>query len=95
VQFEAELGSFRIRSAPQGSVNLRGVGLARVWTARALERVGYLVVENQTSLEVVADSRGLNRVWRIAGEGETCFGSIEDLVEALAARTDHRPGDSL
>ena len=66
-----------------------------MWTARALERVGCLVIENQTSLEVVADSRGLNRVWRIAGEGETCFGSIEDLVEALAARTDLRQADSL
>jgi iron complex transport system ATP-binding protein len=84
VQFEPELGSFRIRSAAQGSINLRGTGLARVWTARALERAGYRIVEDPSSIQVVVQNGDANPVWQIGDATEATFNSIEQLIEAIA-----------
>jgi iron complex transport system ATP-binding protein len=84
VEFEPELGSFRIRSVVQGNINLRGTGLARIWTARALERAGYRIVTDQASVQVIVQNEGADRVWRIDGATEAYFHSIEDLMEAIA-----------
>ena len=82
VQFEPELGSFRIRSAAQGSISVRATGLARVWTARALERAGYRIVEGQAAAAVSVLNDDGDRVWLIDGTQVRCR-SIEELIEAL------------
>jgi len=87
VQFEPELGSFRMRAAVQGAIGLHGTGLARVWTARALERAGYRIVEGRTSREVIVQNEGAARLWRIAGGNEATCNSVEELIEALADGT--------
>lgn len=43
VAFDPVTGSFRLNAAPNQTVTLSGEGLPLIWTARALERVGYQV----------------------------------------------------
>jgi iron complex transport system ATP-binding protein len=85
VQFEPELGSFRIRPALQGSIRVHGNGPARVWTARALERAGYRIVEGEASTAVVVASEGTGNSWSIEGSARARCESIESLVETLGA----------
>jgi iron complex transport system ATP-binding protein len=83
VQFDAELGSFRMRTAPRGEIRVRGSGLARVWTVRALERAGYRVVDAGSSVCVVAENGAAPR-WVIDAAAPTTCSSIEQLLETLA-----------
>lgn len=83
IQFDAELGSFRMRTTSRGAVCVRGSGLARVWTVRALERAGYGVVDGDAPVCIVVEHGRAPRWWIEADVATPC-GSIEQLMETLA-----------
>lgn len=93
VRFEAHAGSFHIRSARRGRVAVDGSGLARVWTVRALERVGYHAVETDASVRVaVRQADGIGTSWLIdEGDRQVACSSIEQLIDELRAAA--RGGD--
>ncbi len=84
VVFDSNSGSFKINDTPCGPIDLLGEGLTTVWTARALERIGYWVNQggigvSPASVEVLSDYR-----WQlVAGELRHTFTSLYDLVTYL------------
>ncbi len=90
VEFDPQAGSFRISQNGAGTIHLLGEGLALTWTRRALERVGFQVVEGrpdprQPTVQVVSEGR--RTVWQLAQDGQTRhFPAIYDLLQALKPR---------
>lgn len=48
IDFDSELGAFRLARASQHSLSLEGTGLPYIWTKRALERNGYTLRQAET-----------------------------------------------
>jgi iron complex transport system ATP-binding protein len=82
IQFDAALGSFHMRTTCRGEIAVRGSGIARIWTVRAVERAGYRVVEPGSSLCVVVENDGAPR-WVIEADDPRECRSIEQLLETL------------
>lgn len=80
VEFQAELGAFRIRSVARGDVRVDGIGLARTWTVRALERSGYRVTDAAGAPTVsVSGERGAY-TWHLDETPATTYESVESLL---------------
>jgi iron complex transport system ATP-binding protein len=62
VEFDSRLGSFKVQRQTCGPIGLTGEGENALWTARALERIGF---------EVVADNRTLPFQVHIIGQNGT------------------------
>jgi iron complex transport system ATP-binding protein len=86
VEFDAELGSFRMRSISRGELRVHGSGTTRVWTLRALERAGYRAVDTADAVRVVAENGAESR-WVIEADRRIVCDSIEELIEELAEVT--------
>ena len=90
VEFDPQAGSFRISQNGAGTVHLLGEGLALTWTRRALERVGFRVVEGTPDPHrptVQPISQGRRTVWQLRWDGQTRhFPTIYDLLQALKPR---------
>ncbi|MHC5755688.1 MAG: ABC transporter ATP-binding protein [Nostoc sp.] len=52
VEFDVASGEFHLHTSHKGEINVRGEGIATIWTIRALERVGFLVNRSAKSLTV-------------------------------------------
>lgn len=78
--FDLERAELRVGPAGTRAIRLEGGGLRASWTARALERAGY-VRDPAAALTVRADAAG----YTVAGEGglATCYPTLGALVEAL------------
>ncbi len=81
LEFDALRGTFRIEDAARGSVAVRGVGLAAVWTVRALERIGFAVRED-AALYVDVETRGGATVWKFDGVE---FFTLETFLRSLGS----------
>jgi iron complex transport system ATP-binding protein len=83
VVFDPGSGSFKINDSPCGPIDLLGEGLNAVWTARALERIGYRVnrgiMDAPATVEVLPDNSWL----LVGGELRQSFNSLYDLVTFL------------
>ncbi|MEC4812871.1 MAG: ABC transporter ATP-binding protein [Scytonema sp. PMC 1069.18] len=55
VEFDVSSGEFLLNIAHKGKVSLIGEGIAAVWTIRALQRVGFQVIQNGTSLDILVE----------------------------------------
>lgn len=79
--FDLKTGKMQHTPYRDTTVTLRGEGPVYLWTRNALERNGYLVTINPSSIEIIADN---NRGWTIVGRGvEQNVGSISALLEML------------
>lgn len=82
VEFDAQLGSFRLHRTPVGTIGLQGEGLLANWTRRALERIGYAIAQDGPSAAacVVVEAAA----WRLIG-AEHCeeFATLEALLQRL------------
>ncbi|MDF5717631.1 MAG: ABC transporter ATP-binding protein [Rhizonema sp. NSF051] len=62
VEFDVLSGEFRLNTPHKGEINLVGEGIEAVWTTRALERVGFQVLQNHNSthisVEVISEPAG-------------------------------------
>lgn len=87
VQFDVASGSFRAHLLPQGIVGIKGRGVAREWTERALERAGYEVVQDfgiSPCVEVV-EQEG-ERFWWLRDEESICCDSLHAVLQCLRQR---------
>ena len=87
VRFDKATGAFARKKAEKENIVLSGDGIAAQWTARALERIGYRVVEDGGAFSRVDVFQKNNTpVWEIknsaTGETAACA-SIENLLEHL------------
>lgn len=87
VDFDRQLGSFRIHSPHGCTVALQGTGVAAVWSQRALERAGYSVVRapsGDAALRVAVESERTPPAWRVQAPGcDEAADSIERLIELV------------
>jgi iron complex transport system ATP-binding protein len=84
--FDPLTGDFQRTAAPAPEIILHADGLAGTWTRRALERVGYRVLEgiSRPGVARVEVGNQIGTVWRVY-RGEQCveYPSIEDLLTGL------------
>jgi len=98
VDFDQELGSFRVHKHFVGEVELVGAGLRRAWTVRALEREGVRVWQGAGSHPGVRVLVGAEsgEPWELQAAAEQLrFGSLYHLAQELKRRflavTDAQP----
>jgi len=86
VEFDNEQGAFKVQRHPCGPIGLTGHGAAALWTARALERLGYEVVKDNQAMPVqvhIAGSNGSTR-WHVSKpNGNSEYKSLTDVIQHL------------
>ncbi|MCE7989760.1 MAG: ABC transporter ATP-binding protein [Caldilinea sp. CFX5] len=86
VEFDNEQGAFKVQRHSSGLIGLTGHGAAALWTARALERLGYEVVneKQRTPIQVhIAGSNGSTR-WQVTNhDGSAEYKSLAEVIEHL------------
>lgn len=83
IDFDRQAGHFRLHEATLGTACLSGDGIETVWTARALERLGFEVVfEGSWDLHIRLDRGGEGCVWTVRRNGEV---SRHRAIEQVAA----------
>jgi len=86
VEFDNEQGAFKVQRRLSGPIGLSGHGAAALWTARALERLGYEVIKDNQAMPVqvhIAGSNGSTR-WHVCKpSGDTEYQSLTDLIRHL------------
>ena len=93
ISFDVMNGQFSVAGSNEGAVCLQGEGEVKVWTERALQRVGYSVSEDSKQciglrVDIMVNESGF--AWRIGEENlEMDFYSLESLVSYLRTKTPH------
>ena len=89
--FDRETGSFKLHEQPRGKITLSGDKIPAFWTARALEREGFEVVEKHKEGEIRAVEEQGTLQWHWRGNR---FDTMEALVEHLRNNLprEHNPG---
>ncbi len=90
IEFNEREGSFRLHKNYHRAAHLTGEGLPFVWTARALERQGFLVSEGsgdlneQDALRIEITGAASRPTWKLSNGGETqeCH-SLEELTAKI------------
>lgn len=85
INFDKASGAFRFNGSEGRIVALLGKGVPAIWTCRALERVGFRVVQDgeaEECIEVIEDGEAVR--WRIRGS-EATYLSLEALLSGLGA----------
>lgn len=88
VEFDNEQGAFKVQRHPCGPIGLTGHGAAALWTARALERLGYEVVNNSTQLPFqvhILGSNGATRWHTVTPQRRSEHTTLAAAVEQLRA----------
>ncbi|MCG8351344.1 MAG: ABC transporter ATP-binding protein [Chloroflexales bacterium] len=87
IGFDRWQGAFQVHPPAQRRVGLVGNNLAAVWTARALERAGYLVgaADEPAFAHIVIHSDGQTTYWEVtfAGGSAQRVASLHDLAALL------------
>jgi iron complex transport system ATP-binding protein len=90
VFFDMSQGGFRVRRYPCGPIDLYGEGVVAHWTAHALERIGFEVIQNAARpispacIEVLRESGSAH--WRLTVQRQTTiYTSLSDLVDYVAS----------
>jgi iron complex transport system ATP-binding protein len=85
VRFNQTDGSFTFRNEFKGNINIRGEGISRLWTEKALNRAGYSVSDKNEELvvEVINGTDGTS--WILENnKAKKEFSSVYDLVSWLS-----------
>lgn len=85
VQFDPHSGAFKPQAEVGQAVQLSGNGTAAVWTARALERIGFNVVQDhQAPLRIEIHENGQRVTWQVwQNDEEYSCGSIAQLINLV------------
>ncbi len=86
VVFDVRSGSFRVHTRPAGQIALIGDGIQAIWTARALIRAGFDVLEGDggAAVQVVVEMRSGRPRWQLRYGGDVReHESLYDLVSFL------------
>jgi iron complex transport system ATP-binding protein len=82
VVFDPATGAFKLQRHPCGPIALHGEGVTAQWTARALERVGYKIAANDTTLPLRVEVNGAG--WRVVTPGEQRnYYTLADLIDRV------------
>jgi iron complex transport system ATP-binding protein len=84
VRFNQSDGSFTFRNEFKGIINVRGEGIAVLWTEKALNRAGYSVTGKNAEMVVNVSKTPEGNRWIVSGPvRKEEFGSVYDLVSWL------------
>ena len=85
IEFDKASGAFRPAHQGVGRINFSESGLVAAWTARALERIGYVVSSGlpDVELSLSLDEDRDEKVWTLASEDTVTFTSLDDLIAHL------------
>jgi iron complex transport system ATP-binding protein len=84
VQFNSMYGTFSFKREDNGSIYLEGDGIGRLWTEKAINRVGLSVSEVKTVPYIIIPSAN-NMKWQLSGNNkEEYFGSVYELISWLS-----------
>jgi iron complex transport system ATP-binding protein len=88
VEWDSVQGGFKLHRHPCGPIGLLGEGLPALWTARALERIGFEVKRDARLPFVPAAVEVVNRAaplsWRVITPGRTDeHNSLEAMIESV------------
>jgi iron complex transport system ATP-binding protein len=85
VRFNRTDGSFTFRNVFRGNFNLKGEGICRLWTEKALNRIGYSISENNEGLKIEVINQDGRPMWLVWNKEEKIeFSTIYDLVSWLS-----------
>lgn len=86
LHFDLEMGSFRLKNEATGKIFVSGKGLEKIWTERALQRIGYEITDSSETTRVqinVSPSDSLGK-WRVkTSQTELLCNSLEEVLIAL------------
>ncbi|WP_016951156.1 ABC transporter ATP-binding protein [Anabaena sp. PCC 7108] len=86
VEFDMFSGEFHLHTPYKGEVNLRGEGVAAIWTIRALKRVGFVVIQGYQSTEITVEVISASEVvfWRVTNsQAVSTHHSLYELIKFL------------
>ncbi len=86
VEFDSGQGTFKVHRQQCGPIGLQGDGEAALWTARALERIGFEVIDHDQTLPFQVQIRGQNGTtrWRtITPKTDAEYHSLAEVIEQL------------
>jgi iron complex transport system ATP-binding protein len=86
VEFDSSQGSFKVHRQQCGPIGLTGEGERALWTARALERIGFEVVPNHQNLSFqvhIIGQNGSTRWQTITPKAQDEHDSLADLIAHL------------
>lgn len=83
VEFDPQIGTFRVHHHQIGQIGLLGDGLRAIWTRRALERIGYEVIENDRILPCV---EVVDEGWYLHLSEKQIHDSVASVIAALKIR---------
>ena len=70
MSFNIESGDFRLSRKKSGKIKLNGKGIAKYWTQRALERMGYEISDEvEVDLSVQIDDNKKSTEWILMKKG--------------------------
>jgi iron complex transport system ATP-binding protein len=83
VAFDSASGSFRLNIPGCVGVRLIGIGTVRTWTQHALERAGYMIVDDAPLTITIGADAGRTQ-WNVIGsDNSQACDSIEDMIAQL------------
>jgi len=90
VNFNSQSGNFEITPHPTAKIGLKGKGIQRKWTARALERAGFEVLPVKETPEyfVEVHQSGDKSVWKFHNGGGS---SVSESIYALIKNIKNHP----
>ncbi|MGB1289008.1 MAG: hypothetical protein ACPG7F_20910, partial [Aggregatilineales bacterium] len=82
--FDAHTGTFRIQDAAGKQIFVSGEDIPAIWTRRALERVGFQIVNNpeKSMIHITISNPDTTTVWEL-NHSQIQYHSIADLLWAL------------
>jgi iron complex transport system ATP-binding protein len=83
VLFNSNDGTFSFRSETKGNIYIDGTGTKRNWTEKAVQRAGFTVSKQMTSLYIITPD-GNNAKWQLISKTDTReFDSVYELITSL------------
>jgi iron complex transport system ATP-binding protein len=89
VRFSQTDGTFKFRNEFKGKILLKGEGIERLWTEKALNRAGYFLSDNNALMEVeiIRETEGVR--WVVSRNNKISeFNNIYDLINWLSVTSD-------
>lgn len=91
MRFDPYTGAFHTDRPLRGRARLLGDGIARIWTRRALERIGYAITDDEPAdIQVTCPAPDGGAHWVLHHNGtEVPAGSLGDLIDRLHTTPEH------
>jgi len=93
LHFDPKHGDFTVKSKVIASINIEGKGLSRIWTEKALYRLGFQNVNSACDIKITVSESGNNWILSTA-QSTNKFNSLSDLTSHLITYVAAHPRDS-